>query len=39
MSESCAPSTNSNATTAGSGSSHSHDIELRYTDMIVATKD
>ena len=23
----------------GSGNAHSHDIELRYTDVIVATKD
>lgn len=31
--------TNSASVNAGSGNSHNHDIELRYTDVIVATKD
>lgn len=33
------PVTATDATNAGSGTAHSHDIELRYTDVIVATKD
>ena len=34
-----APTMSADATNAGSGTAHSHDIELRYTDVIVATKD